>query len=564
MNELRPARISARELQRMALKQSRPTIVDRAIEWWNPAAGARRRRARYQNAVMNLAGAGAFSEDLGGRGMKSKSGLPNRSPDQDILPDLNQLRRISRNLYYTNGLARGLIRTNTTAVVGTGLRLKARPNKAALGLTIEQAREWATQVEREFNFHFGREHCDAERKNNLARLGFMVLLQTYLNGDSVTILPRVRGRTDSTPYTTGVQLIESDRLSTPYDKRSAIDVVDGIRFSQFGEPLTYYVSKYHPGDIRLRSYQEWRPIPARGVNGRRNVIHFFDQERPQQSRGVPFLAPVITLLKKLGDFTDAELDATVVSSLLTVFVKSEDDVAGGLDDILPDQASTKTTGARADDEDIKLGSGSIVDLAPGESVETVTPGRPNTAFDAFVLAIARQMSAATGIPVEVIFKHFTASYSASRGALLEAWRYWKQSRMWLAQGWYQPIYEAWLDEAVAIGRIDAPGYFEDPFIRQAWRGTLWAGDAPAQIDEVKQIDAATKRIEAKLSTRHRESLELTGEPWEEIVEELDDEEQTLEERGLSQVTPAQTAPGAQPGQSAADMDQQEQLEAMQQ
>jgi len=515
---------SVKELKRKAHEAARPNVVDRVVEWWNPQAGAKRRRARYQNAVMNLVGA-FEGADLGSRGMKSKSSVRANSPDQDILGDLDTLRRVSRNLYYNNAIARGLLRTTAAAAVGTGLRLKARPNRDVLGLTAEAAKAWSKTVESEFRFHFDSVECDAERKNNFAKLGFMAFLQSMLNGESVTLTPRVSGRNDVTPYMTGIQLIEADRLETPIERRGEIEVSAGIRFSKFGEPLTYYIAQFHPGDLRRRGQQVWRPVPARGVNGRRNVIHYFDQERPQQSRGVPFLAPVITLIKKIGDFTDAELDATVVSSLLTVFVKSED--GAGLDDIVPDAAGQSGSGARGDSDEIKLGPAAVVDLAPGEDITTVTPGRPNTAFEQFVVAISRQINAATGVPFEVLYKHFTASYSAARGSFLEFQRTWKQARSWLSSGWAQPIYEAWLDEAVGIGRVQAPGYFEDPFIRQAWRGTLWVGDAPGQIDETKQIDAAQKRIDAKLSTRHRESLELNGESWDEIYEELEDEDQRM-------------------------------------
>lgn len=538
------------ELRRKALKAATPNVLDRLVEYFDPVRGSARRQARYRNAVMNLAG--AWSGSLGDRGMRSKAGVIGRSPDEDINGDLDKLRRISRDLYYNNALARGLLRTNTTAIIGTGLRLKARPNRTALGISAETAKAWASQVEREFRYHFDRVECDAERKNNFARLGFMALLQTYLNGESVTVLPRITGRQEFTPYMTGIQLIESDRLCTPSGGATDDTISAGIKFSPFGEPLTYYIAKYHPGDLRKRSSQEWRGIPALGINGRRNVIHFFDQERPQQSRGVPFLSPIITLIKKLGDFTDAELDATVVSSLLTVFVESPD--GAELDDLVPD--NVPTTGARGADEDIKMAPGAVISLAPGEKVNTLTPGRPNTAFEQFVVAISRQMSSATGVPFEILFKHFTSSYSASRAAFLEAWRYWKQARAWVATGWAQPIYEAWLDEAVAIGRIQAPGYFEDPFVRQAWRGTLWVGDAPGQIDETKQIQAAKARIDARLSSHHRESLELTGDPWEEIAEELAAEMDLIRNNGLV----AEPSPSEPPPPDADALDAADQLE----
>ena len=67
-------------------------------------------------------------------------------------------------------------------------------------------------------------------------------------------------------------------------------------------------------------------VPAYGAQtGRRNAIHLFERRRPGQSRGVPYLAPVIETLKQLDRYTEAEIAAAVVAGLFAVFVKSEGD-----------------------------------------------------------------------------------------------------------------------------------------------------------------------------------------------------------------------------------------------
>jgi len=68
--------------------------------------------------------------------------------------------------------------------------------------------------------------------------------------------------------------------------------------------------------------------------------------------------------------------------------------------------------------------------------------------------------------MEVLIKHFTASYSAARASLLEAWKFYLNRRHWFAAGFCQPIFEAWFAEAVSLGRIPAPG-FDMPDLRKA-------------------------------------------------------------------------------------------------
>ncbi|XJI81796.1 phage portal protein (plasmid) [Escherichia coli] len=203
--------------------------------------------------------------------------------------------------------------------------------------------------------------------------------------------------------------------------------------------------------------RKWERIPAYGSKtGRRNILHVMqDFERPGQRRGVPVLAPVIEALKQLGRYTDAELVAAVVSGMFTVFIKTDAPDGPVGESGIPQYEQIDNH----DDNTQEMGNGSIVSLGEGESIDTANPGRPNTAFDGFVVAICRQIGAALELPYELLVKHFTASYSASRAALLEAWKMFRMRRDWMVQSFCQPIYEEWLTEAVAKGRVIAPGFF---------------------------------------------------------------------------------------------------------
>jgi hypothetical protein len=147
-----------------------------------------------------------------------------------------------------------------------------------------------------------------------------------------------------------------------------------------------------------------------------------------------------------------------------------------------------------------------------------------------------------GLPFEVLMKHFTASYSASRAALLDAWRFFRMRRAWLADMFCQPVFEAWMDEAVATGRIAAPGYFDDPALRQAYLAAHWLGDAPVQIDPVKEAAAAEKRLGLNLSTLAKETAELNGGVWTDNVRQIAKERKTLAEAGIIDTTTQVGAP----------------------
>ena len=74
----------------------------------------------------------------------------------------------------------------------------------------------------------------------------------------------------------------------------------------------------------------------------------------------------------------------------------------------------------------------------------------------------------------------------------------------------QPIYEEFLTEAVARGRIQAPGFFNDPAIRKAYCECTWPGPSQTSLNPVQEVTAAIKRVEQGFSTAQEETAKRTG------------------------------------------------------
>jgi capsid protein len=162
-------------------------------------------------------------------------------------------------------------------------------------------------------------------------------------------------------------------------------------------------------------------------------------------------------------------------------------------------------------------------------------------FDAFVMSLTRQIGSALGIPAELLFLHFTASYSASRGALLEAWKLFFYWRNWWATNFCQPIYFEWLCEAILKGRVQAPGFFDDPMRAYAYSWAEWNGPTQGQLDPLKEVKAAEARVRNGFSTRQRETMELTGGDWEMNHRQRVKEERMRKEAGLDEAAPQEAA-----------------------
>lgn len=506
-------------------------ISDKIVTFFSPEAGLKRVGSRMRLELLNS----GYSE--GGASRKKnwakEFNANSINPRRDIDVNLDLLRQRSRILYMTAPIANSAIKNNRTNVVGQGLRLKSRIDFEFLGLTQEQADIWEKQVEREFSLWADSKFCDIKRLDNFYELQQIALMGWLMNGDAFGII-RQGTPTKNMPYDIRIQLIEADRICNPQNKMTTTmevllpngnKIINGVEVNDIGEVVAYHICSGYPKDYVKR---EWTRVEAFGSEtGNHNIIHILEGERAEQYRGVPYLSPVIESLKQITRYTDAELMAAVVNGLFSVFIEIEkgesfDDGFGGDDE---DTEENQNNGKN----EIRLGTGSYNYLNPGEKISTVDPNRPNVNFDNFVKSMCKQIGGALEIPHEMLLKDFNSSYSASRAALLEAWKAFRMRRTWFANDFCQPIYECFLSEAVARGRVKAPGFFKDPLIKKAYCSCEWNGPAQGQIDPVKEVKAAADRVSYGFSTREQETMQLTGGDFDRNIEQLKLENKKMNE-----------------------------------
>lgn len=77
-------------------------------------------------------------------------------------------------------------------------------------------------------------------------------------------------------------------------------------------------------------------------------------------------------------------------------------------------------------------------------------------------------------------------------------------------------------------------------IKKAYCGARWNRPSQGMIDPVKEVTAAEKRIKVGLSTRQKETVELTGGDFEANIAQLAREGEMMKEAGLVSVQSAET------------------------
>jgi len=181
-----------------------------------------------------------------------------------------------------NGYAAGVVRTHANYVVGRGPSLRMETANPAFNAMVEERwRQWAKAV------GLGRKlrtACKAKTGDGEA------FIQIVTN-------PRVahKVKLDLRP-------LECDQVSSPWVPYQDEGRIDGVRFDQWGNPLEYEVLRYHPGGL-LASRLESRMVPARFM------CHWYQEDRPQQHRGVPECISTLPLCGKGRRYREAVIAA---------------------------------------------------------------------------------------------------------------------------------------------------------------------------------------------------------------------------------------------------------------
>lgn len=254
-------------------------------------------------------------------------------------------------------------------------------------------------------------------------------------------------------------------------------------------------------------------VPAMDATGRAGCLHVYEASRPGQSRGLAAVTPAMALFGLAGKYQLTELQAAVANSK----------IVGVLETTLTDEQAAEMLGV-----DLKevgeirkswrgeLTPASILQIPPGTKLSSHAPQRPATAFASFMEHIAREIGVAFGLPYEMVMRNFSkTNYSSARAALLEAWVFFYAERSRLVLQFYQPVYDAWLEDAVLLGIVSAPEFYDN---RAAWSNSHWLGRGMTPIDRLKDENANKIALETGNLTERR-MYEEQGLDYEQEIEQ---------------------------------------------
>jgi len=502
--------------------------LDAAVTVVAPAAGARRKGARLAEARLAALPAyrGAGTDRL-------KQGWPGTggSADQDLLPDLSLLRQRSRDLARNDLHAAGALKRLVDQVIGDGILPQARLRPLDVGMTDRQARDAGRVLEGAWEAWSEDTWADAHDRCSLSELQALVERQVLDNGDCL-VLP-TRREDPGRPFSLALEVVEADRLATPTDLRTDEKMREGVEVDKQGRPVAYWVRERHPGDLSYgprswgNSSADYRRIPARDAEGRRQVWHVFEVLRPGQSRGEPFFAPALRPLKDLADYQEAELVAARVAACFALFIQKADP-GSGLDN------ESEVQGTRRLEE---IEPGMITRMGIGETVNAVNPARPGSPYDAYVARSLKSLASALGLTYEVLAGDFErTNFSSAKASLLLVRRFFQRRQQLHVRRWLTPAWQLLVEECfLRGGLLDLPARdFSGRF--RAWTRVQWVPPAWGWLDPAREAEASRAAVNNGTSTLADECA-AQGKDWEEVLEQRALEEVRRKELGLPMIPP---------------------------
>lgn len=430
-----------------------------------------------------------------------------RSADSELRPVIKLLRARSRDLVRNNEYAKryiNLLKTNIVGDRGFGLQVKAMGEDGRLDIANND-------VETAFKTWGKRGHCTVDGRLSWVDAQKMVIEGLARDGEVFIIKHRGAGYHDSF----SLQFIEPDEIDEQKNERmpNGNEVRMGVELDEFKRPVAYHKLTYHPGDYdyttAMRAKKHER-IPAD------RVIHIFLPLRPGQTRGEPWMAPVMFSMKQLSGFREAAvINARVGASKMGFFTSPAGDgfVADDMDGNVPIMDAEP---------------GTFHQLPTGVSLEMFDPQFPNNEFEGFHKAILKGIASGLGVSYTSLSNDLEAtSYSSIRQGALEERDHYRELQAFLIDHFVRPVYEAWMYSATEINSFGIPVSRAERFIdASAFRGKAWSW-----VDPQKEMNAAIAGMKAGVLSIQDVAAQY-GKDVEELFAQIQRDRELAEQFGI--------------------------------
>lgn len=434
-----------------------------------------------------------------------------QSKDREIKNELAILRARARDLCNNNDYAKKYVRLVQSNVIGpSGVKLQVKSKDYN-----ETKKKWTedklanTKIEKAWTDWCKAKHCTVNGKLTFRQVCELIIAHAARDGEM--FVKYVTGKQYKYGFT--LQLIEPDHV----DERKNIyneneTTVMGVKLDKQRRPLGYYIKKNSPN--RSSGTYESDFVSAD------KILHLYDPERADQTRGVSWMAQSIIRLKMLDGYEEASLVNARASAAQAGFFETDP------------ETNLEYEGDEVDSNDniyMNLEAGVWQQLPPGVKAHAVNPEYPHPQHEMFVSRTLMGIASGLNVSYSSLSGDYSkANYSSERAAKLDERDQWKRIQGWFIDSFLNPVFAQWLKTALLSENLNLPNDKYDKFNAPVWYPRRWDW-----VDPQKDVEAKARELELKLTTRTKIAAEK-GEDFEEILEQLQEEQEQLKSLGTTE------------------------------
>ncbi|EOW7174535.1 TPA: phage portal protein [Photobacterium damselae] len=381
----------------------------------------------------------------------------------------------SREQISNNDYARGFVREVRKNVLGhKGIILQVRGKEPDGSLdTYGNA-----AVEKAFKKWGRRESCTVDGRLDWRRAK-RVILNTVV-GSGEQFIRIVEGSTAG-PWGFAIQLIDPLRVPIQVNESRLSNgniIRHGIEMTPYGRPVSYLVETKAGvlAEPFRHSGKEFERVPAE------DMLHIYDQEHPEQFRGIPWNHSSLSRMRNLSGFEEASVVNARAGASKTMVLKADPDVYEPED------------GEDFEEPEIELEANTVVTLPPGFEPVDYSPDFPSTETATFSKHMLRGIATGGGIAYNTFANDLEGvNFSSIRQGKLDERDGWKELQEWFIESVCQRVYERWLQYSLLAGKVintngkPIPASRLGKFLEVEWQARRWEW-----VDPLKEEKAITE------------------------------------------------------------------------
>lgn len=446
-----------------------------------------------------------------------------KSADQIVIPDMPTINARARMALWDDGKMRSVVHGYGRHVVGIGITPRSAAQDPETGEPLGEFNEGIDRYWRRWARN--RRWCDVAHRLTFVEAERLAISEWVLVGNAFA-----RISYEPHPQVPGVrfQFFEAEQLDRTKTKNpdNGREVRGGVEIDEYGAAVAYWVH------IAAHPQEKWGGKSARIPAA--EVIHLHRPERVGQTLGISQLCASLQKSRHLSQYDVYQLIAARVEAAACGFYRRSPTAGTGYDDYM---SLPLASGEEANDahgaRQIEMEPGVMVPLPwDAEEPKFFTPNRPGGQYQAFNQSQTDQIGAAAGLDGSTVARDYSrGNFSSQRQARLDVWDTCDPIQLMVIDELGRPLRELFKTIAVMEGRVEAPGFFEDPAMREAYLEDNWQGPPKRWVDPLKMAMAWKVLIDYRLGTRGMAANEQ-GLAIEDILREFGGEIREAEEQGV--------------------------------